>query len=210
MVMGDGAPLLVIVCSPKLLYTRLMKLNDLPDDIRLLVVRLPYRVGFYVSASDKTGGDESDAAEMAALEGIVTFYVEDFCKSEFAQAVMLETIQRKAEWDGWQEKIEIVPEEIRKVLDFLVDKLDGKELTAFKNNLLEIAIAVAQAYREFDVSQPLTERVQVYLSILMARIKALVKGQEIQSHDTLLNISRDEKMAINLLADALGIEYRIG
>lgn len=210
MVMGDGAPLLVIVCSPKLLYTRLMKLNDLPDDIRLLVVRLPYRVGFYVSASDKTGGDESDAAEMAALEGIVTFYVEDFCKSEFAQAVMLETIQRKAEWDGWQEKIEIVPEEIRKVLDFLVDKLDGKELTAFKNNLLEIAIAVAQAYREFDVSQPLTERVQVYLSILMARIKALIKGQEIQSHDTLLNISRDEKMAINLLADALGIEYRIG
>lgn len=210
MVMGDGAPLLVIVCSPKLLYTRLMKLNDLPDDIRLLVVRLPYRVGFYVSASDKTGGDESDAAEMAALEGIVTFYVEDFCKSEFAQAVMLETIQRKAEWDGWQEKIEIVPEEIRKVLDFLVDKLDGKELTAFKNNLLEIAIAVAQAYREFDVSQPLTERVQVYLSILIARIKALVKGQEIQSHDTLLNISRDEKMAINLLADALGIEYRIG
>lgn len=210
MVMGDGAPLLVIVCSPKLLYTRLMKLNDLPDDIRLLVVRLPYRVGFYVSASDKTGGDESDAAEMAALEGIVTFYVEDFCKSEFAQAVMLETIQRKAEWDGWQEKIEIVPEEIRKVLDFLVDKLDGKELTAFKNNLLEIAIAVAQAYREFDASQPLTERVQVYLSILIARIKALVKGQEIQSHDTLLNISRDEKMAINLLADALGIEYRIG
>lgn len=210
MVMGNGVPLLVIVCSSKLLYTRLMKLNDLPDDIRLLVVRLPYRVGFYVSASDKTGGDESDAAEMAALEGIVTFYVEDFCKSEFAQAVMLETIQRKAEWAGWQEKIEIVPEEIRKVLDFLVDKLDGKELTAFKNNLLEIAIAVAQAYREFDVSQPLTERVQVYLSILIARIKALVKGQEIQSHDALLNISRDEKMAINLLADALGIEYRIG
>jgi hypothetical protein len=201
---------LVIVCSPKLLYTRLMKLNDLPDDIRLLVVRLPYRVGFYVSASDKTGGEESDAAEMAALEGIVTFYVEDFCKSEFAQAVMLETIQRKAEWAGWQEKIEIVPEEIRKVLDFLVDKLDGKELTAFKNNLLEIAIAVAQAYREFDVSQPLTERVQVYLSILIARIKALIKGQEIQSHDALLNISRDEKMAINLLADALGVEYRIG
>jgi hypothetical protein len=110
----------------------------------------------------------------------------------------------------WQEKIEIVPEEIRKVLDFLVDKLDGKELTAFKNNLLEIAIAVAQAYREFDVSQPLTERVQVYLSILIARIKALIKGQEIQSHDALLNISRDEKMAINLLADALGVEYRIG
>jgi hypothetical protein len=187
-----------------------MKPNDLPDDIRLLVVRLPYRVGFYVSASDKTGGDESDAAEMAALEGIVTFYVEDFCKSEFAQAVMLETIHGKAEWAGWQEKIEIVPEEIRKVLDFLVDKLDGKELTAFKNNLLEIAIAVAQAYREFDVSQPLTERVQVYLSILIARIKALIKGQEIQSHDALLNISRDEKMAINLLADALGVEYRIG
>lgn len=187
-----------------------MKLNDLPDAVRRLVVRLPYRVGFYISASDKTGGSESDAAEMAALEGIVTFYVEDFCKSEFAQEVMLGTVQGKAAWADWQANISAVPEEIRKIFGFLVSELDEKELTAFKNNLLEIAIAVAQAYREFDVSQPLTERVRVYLSILVARVKALIKGQEIPSSDALLNISRDEKMAINLIAAALGLEYRIG
>lgn len=187
-----------------------MTLDDLPDDIRHLAVRLPYRVGFYVSASDKTGGSDSDAAEMAALESIVTFYVEDFCKSEFAQAVMLETLQGKSGWTMWQKDISAVPGEIRKVFDFLADKLETKEKEAFKANLLEIAMAVAQAYREFDVTQPLPERVSVYLSILLARVKALLRGQDIQSYDALLNISRDERMAINLLADALDSNFRIG
>ena len=186
-----------------------MSLNDLPDEIRHIVVKLPYRVGLYISMSDQSGGDDSDEAEMAALANVVTYYVEDFCKSEFAQSVMLETLRQQAEWPEWKTNIEGVHADCTKVFDVLTDQLDMKEIVAFKHNLLEIAIAVAMAYREFDDSDPWIDRFKIYLSILVDRIKAMLKGEETISFEQMLNISRDEKAAINRLAATLGIEHKV-
>jgi len=187
-----------------------MSLSKLPDHIRHLIVRLPYRVGYYISQSDQSGGDASSDAEMKALENVVTFYVEDFCKSEFAQAVMLETLQNKHDWANWQGEIQTVPEDLKKVFDGLIGLVEMKDIIAFKNNLLEIAVAVAMAYREFDATEPWVDRFKVYLSILIQRIKNQFGGEPPASYDQLLNISREEKMAINLLADTLGIKYKVG
>lgn len=187
-----------------------MNLHELPDDTRRAIVRLPYRVGLYVSMSDQTGGSESDEAEMAALANVVTYYVEDFCKSEFAQGVMLETLRYKEDWPNWKDDIKTVPDDCRKVLDALSGRQDVKDIVAFKNNLLEIAIAVAMAYREFSSSEPWAERFRVYLSVLMSKIKASLKGERTGSADQILNISRDEKAAINLLASTLGIHHKVG
>ncbi len=186
-----------------------MSLNALSDEIRQIVVKLPYRVGLYISMSDQSGGNDSDEAEMAALANVVTYYVEDFCKSEFAQSVMLETLRHKDEWPSWQVNIEGVHDDCVKVFDALTDQLDMKEIVAFKHNLLEIAIAVAMAYREFDDSDPWVDRFKIYLSILVDRIKAMIKGEEVQSFDQMLNISRDEKAAINRLAVTLGVEHKV-
>lgn len=187
-----------------------MSLNALPDDIRHLIVRLPYRVGLYVSMSDKTGGGDSNEAELRALENVVIYYVEDFCKSEFAQSVMLQTLQYKNEWNSWAVDIQTVPDDCKKVFDALTDQLEMKDIVAFKNNLLEIAIAVAMAYREFDEQSPLSDRFKAYLSALIDKIKAMFSGQSTQTFDQLLNISRDEKAAINTLATTLGIQYKVG
>jgi hypothetical protein len=187
-----------------------MIMPDLSPEIGTLLIKLPYRVGLYISLSDKTGGGKADEAELRALEQVVTYYVEDFCKSEFAQAIMLETLQNKHDWPNWQADIERVPEDCKKVFDALLDQIDVKDYVAFKNNLLEIAIAVAMAYREFDSSEPWVERFKVYLAILIQRIKLTLKGESLPPVDQMLNISRDEKMAINLLADTLGIEYKVG
>lgn len=187
-----------------------MSLNALPDDIRQLIIKLPYRVGLFISMSDQSGGEDSDEAEMAALANVVTYYVEDYCKSEFAQSVMLETLRHKADWPSWHADIEHVHEDCKKVFDALTDQLEMKDILAFKNNLLEIAIAVAMAYREFDTSDPWIERFKIYLDILIERIKAMIRGETSQSFDQMLNISRDEKAALNKLAGTLGIEHMVG
>ncbi|MDY0030186.1 MAG: hypothetical protein RBR86_09625 [Pseudobdellovibrionaceae bacterium] len=184
-------------------------LAALPEDIRNLVVKLPFRVGYYISASDKTGGDDADDAEMRALENIVTFYIEDTLKSEFATEAMLEMLRKKDQWENWKEHIEIVPEECLKMSESLVGNIELKEVVAFKNNLLEIAISVAQAYREFDHKVSTLEKFSTYFAILLKRIQALMAGQEIQSTDAMLNISREEKMAIGLLADSLGVQIKL-
>lgn len=187
-----------------------MSLHDLPEDIRLLAIRLPYRVGVFISSSDSSGGGESDQAEMLALTNVVTYYVEDFCKSEFAQGVMLETLRYKSEWNGWNENIGNTPQECRQLFDALTGQVDMRDIVAFKNNLLEIAIAVAMAYREFDASEPIAEKVKVYLSLLIQKLKALFKGEVSESFDQMLNISRSEKAAINQLAHVLDIQYKVG
>ncbi|HRK97814.1 MAG: hypothetical protein KDJ26_04135 [Alphaproteobacteria bacterium] len=184
-------------------------LRELPEDIQQLIIKLPFRVGYYISASDKTGGDDADQKEMLALQNIVTFYVEDTLKSEFAQEVMLLMLKEKNHWGEWKEHIEIVPEECLKVTAALVGIVEMKEIIAFKNNLLEIAISVAQAYREFDDRVSTVEKIQTYLAIIFQRVRALLLGEEIQSTDMMLNISREERMAIGLLADTLGIEVKI-
>lgn len=184
-------------------------LASLPEDIQELVIKLPFRVGYYISASDKTGGDEADEKEMQALENIVTFYVEDTLKSEFATEAMLEMIKRKKHWESWKEHIEIVPEECLKMSESLVGVIEMREIYAFKSNLLEIAISVAQAYREFDDSVSTSEKFSTYLSILFQRVKAILTGQEMKSNDQMLNISRDEKMAIGLIANSLGIPFKL-
>ncbi len=187
-----------------------MNLPDLSPEIGALLIKLPYRVGLYISVSDKTGGGRSDEAELRALENVVTYYVEDFCKSEFAQAIMLETLRNKSDWGNWNGSIETVPDDCVRVFDALTDQLDMKDIVAFKNNLLEIANAVAMAYREFDATEPWIERFKVYLSILVERIKVMLKGDTGPTADQMLNISREEKAAINLLSQTLGIEYKVG
>jgi hypothetical protein len=85
-----------------------------------------------------------------------------------------------------------------------------RDIVAFKNNLLEIAIAVAMAYREFDSSEPLAAKLKVYFDVLMRQMRAMFKGEVAESFDQMLNISRSEKAAINQLAQTLDIQYKVG
>ena len=69
-------------------------LDHFSEEERQLLIKLPYRAGLWISASDTTGGDESDEAEKQALASIVRGFTEDFLKSEFVEAVMRESAAR--------------------------------------------------------------------------------------------------------------------
>ena len=126
----------------------MVDLDQFPEDTYRTLIALPYRVGLYISMSDKTGGKASETQELAALENVVTFYVEDTLKSEFAQTIMLATLQHKAYWPEWSLEIEQVPQECEYIAAYLIDRIDERKLAGFKNNLIEIAMTVALAYRE--------------------------------------------------------------
>lgn len=177
----------------------MIDLNLIPEEHYRSLIALPYRIGYFVSASDKTGGSESEGRELQALENLFTFYVEDALKSEFAQQVMLATLQHKAYWPQWRDDIDHVPEECTEIVGYLEDRLDIKSLVAFKNNLLEIGVTVAMAYNE---GKP---RIA-----FLDRIKAMFAAPKVstQNHEY-LNVSMAEKAAINQLAGTLGIPYKV-
>jgi len=180
-------------------------LEDFTKDQRDLLVALPYRVGLWIGSSDDTGGGDADDAEAKALAVIVTGFAEDFCKSEFVQMMMEETVARRGEWPEWTHNLDDVPSECIRATDLLTERLERKEVTSFKLTLMEIATAVAMAYREFDHSQDLSFRLKVYGRVMAERLRAVFTGQRARGVDEFLNISDAEQKALDVLSQSLDL-----
>lgn len=183
-------------------------LSKVPQDLQDLIVSLPFRVGLYISESDQTGGDESAEAERKALENIVTFYVEDTVKGEFAHEVMLNTLNNKAKWAEWTANIDKVPEECLQLTYMLKELIEPKEVLAYKQNLIEVAIAIAQAYCEFDENSSTMTKLEVYFTLFLKRMQAMFSGEQMASNDYVLNISPSERAAIQLLSKNLDVQVQ--
>lgn len=171
-------------------------LDDLPQETREILIRLPFRVGMWISQVDRTGGSEAVAREREALDTIVTAYAEDYLKSEFVQRLMEATLAQRAEWDGWTVAMEQVPNECDRVVKILSDHLPVREVSTFKNNLMEIAVAVAMAYRE---SQPAATAMGGFTRLM----GHLLGGFRTATADE--NISALEHQALKELARTLGV-----
>ncbi|MEC7702152.1 MAG: hypothetical protein VX740_08365 [Pseudomonadota bacterium] len=169
-----------------------------------MLIKMPYRVGYWVSQSDTTGGDESEESELAALATIVRGYSEDFCKSEFVQRIMELTVENKGKWPEWQSNLNLVPNECRQLIAKLSDELPPREMDALRSNLYEIGLSVALAYREIDEDAFLTDVQKVWIMV-RERIYAWREGRTPRSGAYLYNISGDEYLALRQLADVLSI-----
>jgi len=122
--------------------------QEMTEEERRTLVALPYRVGMAVSKADSAGGDEADDIERTVLETIILSFGQDTLKAEFIQYVMEQTIRARAQWGGWQTRLEQVPQECRIVMAALGPLLTYNDVRSFQTNLLEIAYDVACAYTE--------------------------------------------------------------
>ncbi len=179
-------------------------LEKLLDADRDLLIALPYRAGLWVSMSDSSGGEEADKAERAALSMIVTGFVEDYCKSEFVEEIMRQTLQRRDHWDEWATNIETVPVQIRKAIEAAAQEVDHREIASFKSSLMDIAMTVAMAYREFDQDNAdAMEKARVYSRYFLATVESAIRGEDKPAFNLFINISAAENKAIRTLAQAL-------
>lgn len=182
-------------------------LDKLPQDHRDLLVSLPYRVGLYISQSDDSGGNESDEAEMVALDSIVTAYSQEIFGAETVQYVIGETVQRKAEWPKWSKNLDQVETECHKAVDIISNIVEDKEVRAFKRHLIEIGESVALAFREYGVSTPIMDKIKIYMHYMKSRKEAVKHGIVPKEWDQFINISLDERAALERIAEALDTTY---
>lgn len=170
-------------------------------DDELTLISLPYRVGLFVSFSDTSGGFEAQEAELQSLSNILREFAEDYCKSEFSQKVLMETLRVRHLWPSWSQGVETVPEQARHIVDQLEVHFDDRALRAFKEVLVDIAMAVAMAFREdgADTSAP-------RLSGFGQFIGKFFGGAS--QHSTLghTNISKNERAALMRLCKAMSYQ----
>lgn len=182
-------------------------LDKLPHDQRSLIVSLPYRVGLRVSQSDDSGGDDSDDAEMQALSSLITGYSQEVFGAETVQYVVSETVSRKNEWTSWSENLEWVEDECSKAVDILSMYVDEKEVSAFKNHLIEIGESVALAFREYGDKTPLKDKIKMYIFYFKGKMKAAKEGKPYKDWEQFINISLDERKVLLSIARALNTVY---
>ena len=116
----------------------------------------------------------------------------------------MESLQQRGEWPLWSQRLERVPEEADRIVRRLQTVFSEKELYAFKEVLVDIALAVAMAFRETgpqeDAKQPMHHVVRDALGRLVGK----------KSIDPLYHthISRDEREALARLCVALHFTRR--
>ncbi|MCB9979168.1 MAG: hypothetical protein H6862_06160 [Rhodospirillales bacterium] len=162
------------------------------------LIRLPFRVGVWISASDSTGGAESEADELRALETIIASYAEEYLKSEFVQKLLEKTFSGKDSWSLWAQNVGSVPVECARLTEILESYLPAREVSAFRENLMDIAVAVAMVFRE---EEDAGSRAPVP-GFLERILRALGFSAKKSIH---ANISRSELKALRTLAKALKV-----
>ena len=161
------------------------------------IIRLPFRVGMWISQSDTTGGSESASAERDVLNTIVAAYAEDYLKSEFVQRLMEETLAKRDEWDKWSDNIAELPAECGRLLGLLATRVPSSDVNNFKNNLMDIAIAVAMAFRETStIAETPFDRIRSFFRILFGGFRTATADE---------SISAAEHRALVELANVMGI-----
>lgn len=170
-----------------------------------VLVSLPYRVGLFLSFSDTSGGFEAQEAEMQSLSNILREFAEDFCKSEFSQKVLMETLRQRAQWPAWSNNVENVPEEARHICDLLEAQFDDRALRAFKEVLVEIALAVAMAFHE-STGEKITPQLWPALGDMLAKLLGMGPQHYTLSH---MNISKSERAALYKLCHAMHYQLKL-
>lgn len=163
-----------------------------------LLVSLPYRVGLFVSHSDTTGGWEAQEREMQSLTNILREFTEDYCKSELAQKVLLESMRQRSNWPQWSQKIEDVPKEAQQMMAILKPLFLEKQLSSFREVLVDIAMSVAMAFREEQGANMGGNKPSIFNELLgfLSRAPA-----DPLAH---MNISIHERAALSRLCKAIG------
>lgn len=182
-------------------------LENFTETQREALIALPYKVGLWVGESDSSGGGEADAAERAALESIITGYAEDFLKSEFVEEIMRETLAHREDWERWAQELANIVEECERCCGYVSDRVNARELDHFKRNLMDIALTVAAAYREYDEKETsFSEKLSIFGRFTLLKCRSFFTKNTMPDLDAYLNISQDERKALQALSNVLDLD----
>jgi hypothetical protein len=181
-------------------------LDTLTEAQKEALISLPYRAGLWVSLSDSAGGEDAGYQERQALESILSGFAAEMFGSELVQQVMTQAIAARERWPAWAGNLSTVEEDCRFAVDFLARRGESKDLNAFRNHLLEIAQAVAQAHSEYGQASA-WDKMRHYGTYFAGRVGMKAGGGRTRTLNEYLSVSAGERKALRALAKALGTTY---
>lgn len=124
-------------------------LNDFIDEERALLVSLPVRVGYWMSAvDDDPNTDRDDKREEIAIERTLQMVVSKTDDERFINDIAEFALTNKAEWKDWQGTQGTALDDLPKAFELIKSRLTPKDLKDFKSMVYRMAGVVAQAAGE--------------------------------------------------------------
>jgi len=113
-----------------------------------LIVKLPYRVGLWVSRADDAPGIVDDKLERAKLKEVITRVAKYHESSPFVRTTLAKTLKQTDKWTEWSAELDTILEDCTQGLDIF--KAQGREddMKVYRAVLMQTAIAVAEAFQE--------------------------------------------------------------
>jgi hypothetical protein len=176
--------------------------QTLSIDEKRLIVQLPYRVGLYISESDQSGGEESDAQEAQVLSNIIRGFAEDVMGAESIQHIISTTLILKDQWGDWEDNLEKVPEECAQAIAVMHEHVSRKDARAYANQLYEIGEAVALAFKEYQEGNPVKE-FSLYLQYMWDQARAKRLHLREKTFEEYKSISCQERAALKKISRGL-------
>jgi hypothetical protein len=181
-------------------------LDSLSTEQKETLISLPYRVGLWVSYSDNTGGAQADEQELQVLSNIINGFAQEVFGSEVVQYIMAATVGNKDRWQDWTKQLDDVPYDCRVAIDILAEYAERKDIAAFQKHMMEIGEAVAVAFSEYEHNGAL-DKALVYAAYYKQAFTARIKKKTPKPLHEYISISKNERLALETLAQALGTTY---
>lgn len=178
--------------------------DALSMDQKRLMVRLPYRVGLYVSESDRSGGGDADAQEMQVLSNLLYGFGQDVMGAESIQHVISTTLALDEQWSEWGEDLHYVPAECDQIVELLNAHVSEKDARAFAVQMYEIGEAVALAFQEYEEGS-FIDTLKLRWRYWQDQAFARKNKQRETNFEQYKSISADERAALRKIAKGLGL-----
>ncbi len=180
-------------------------LDRLIPEHQEVMIRLPYRVGLWISRADMEGGEDAARQERQTLESLIEGFSRDVFGAVFIQEIMAVTIAGKGDWKSWGAELDYVPSECRRALGILESTCTDKESREFITRLMDIAEAVAYAFQERNAGRSILGRFWLRLCYGCLCFTGFFTRTPRITYHSYLYVSPKERKALRSISQALGV-----
>ncbi|MEZ0225240.1 MAG: hypothetical protein ACAH83_11845 [Alphaproteobacteria bacterium] len=152
-----------------------------------LIIKLPYRVGFWMIHADDTAGFFDDKVERARLKAVIERIAKHHESSGFVRNALANTLAHEDKWSEWAGGLDNIFKDCKAALQMVKAQSAHEDLQLYRVVIMQTAVCVAEAFQEDPNVPDLTG-----LTFATANDPGIPE-----------NISKKEKMALEELKKVL-------
>jgi hypothetical protein len=115
---------------------------------RDLIIKLPYRVGLWISRADDKLGFFDDKVERARLEAVIERVAKHHETSSFVRNILANTLSHANDWPEWAAGVDTILADCKTGLNIVKAQSSDEDVKTYRVVLMQTAVCVAEAFQE--------------------------------------------------------------